>query len=217
MTRTRGRLVACLRWGLLVLAAASLGGCLDSPDENDPPEPPTPAKLSRIAATTQQPAYWLGPSFQGLDISAAIVAREVGFTYGPWTCDSGCTPSGGVFTSRRTVLLTREGFSDRADTSDCWTRIAQAVAVLIGCRPDLYEQELIIFSGDREIAISSLYTADGQHDIPVRAIVPRLRPLNANAPWPLPRPERLTCRQVKRIDERYRRHMPQVLRPRGAC
>jgi len=191
---------------------------LDGLDENDPPEPPTAAKLSRIATTTQQPAYWLGRSFQGLDISAAIATRErVGFTYGPWSCDSGCTPPGGVFTSRRNVLLTREGFSDRVDTRDCWTRIAQAVAVLIGCRPDRYEQELVIFSGDREISISSLYTADRRSDIPVRAIVPRLRPLNASAPWPLPRPKRLTCRQLKRIDERYRRHMPQALRPRLAC
>jgi|AntDryMetagUQ255_1029468.scaffolds.fasta_scaffold00020_13 hypothetical protein len=201
-----------------MLAAASLGGCLGARDENDPPKPPTAAKLSRIAAATQQPAYWLGPSFQGLDISAATATRKrVGFTYGPWTCDSGCNPSGGVFTSRRNVLLTREDFSDRANTRNCWTRIAQAVAVLIGCRPDLYEQELVIFLGDREISISSLYTADGQGDIPVRAIVPRLRPLNANAPWPLPRPKRLTCRQLKRIDERYQRHMPQTLRPRLAC
>lgn len=216
MTR---RLISCLGSSFLVLATASLGGCTDAPDEHEPPEPPTAAKLSRIAATTQQPAYWLGPSFEGLDVSAVTVARQrVGFTYGSWTCDSGCSPSGGVFTSRRgQVLLTREDFGDQVNTRNCWTRIAGAVAVLIGCRPDLYEQEMVIFSANREISVNSLYTADGQDDIPVRVIVRRLRPLNANAPWPLPRPRRLTCRELKRIDKRYRRHMPQALKPRGAC
>ncbi len=59
--------------------------------------------------------------------------------------------------------------------------------------------------------------ADGQDEIPVRSVVRRLRPLNARAPWPLARPERWTCRELERIDGRYRRHMPRALRPRAAC
>lgn len=206
------------QWSTVLLAAVALSGCMNLPDTGDPPEPPTAADLSRIVARTQQPAYWLGPRFRGLDISAATVTRSrVSLTYGPWSCDSGCVDSGGVFTSRRDVRLSREDFSDRIDTRDCWTRIGKAVAVLIGCLPDGYPQEMLIFSGSREILVTSLYTRDGQGEISVETVLRRLRPLNANAPWPLPRPKRLSCRQLTRVDKRYRRHMPPALRPASDC
>lgn len=135
-------IVACRGTSVVVLAAASLGGCMNAAGEGEPAKPPTAEKLSRIIATTQQPGYWLGPRFRGLDVSAAT-----------------------IFTSRRGLLLTREDFSAQIDPRDCWTRIGDAVAALIGCRPQGYPQEMVIFSGDREISVMSLYTADGQDDM----------------------------------------------------
>lgn len=100
---------------------------------------------------------------------------------------------------------------------ECWTCVKKAVAVLIWCAPNGYPQELLIYTGTREIFVTSLYTADGKSEIPVRAVVRALRPLNAFAAWPLPRPKPLSCREFSRIDRGYRRHMPQPLRPTAEC
>ena len=89
--------------------------------------------------------------------------------------------------------------------------------MLTGCDPRGYPQELLIYAGSREILVTSLYTRDGEDEVPVRAVVRRLRPLNARAPWPLPRPEPLSCRDFEQVDRLYRRHMPQALQPRSAC
>jgi hypothetical protein len=99
----------------------------------------------------------------------------------------------------------------------CWTRVGKAVAVLIGCDPGGYPQELLVYSGTHEILVTSLCTPDGEGEISVRAVVRRLRPLNALAGWPLSRPTRLSCHEFSRVDRRYRRHMPQPLRPLALC
>jgi hypothetical protein len=93
-------------------------------------------------------------------------------------------------------------------------RVGRAIAVLLGCDPRGYPPELLIYTGTHEIDITSLYTPDGETEIPMRAVVPRLRPLNDRAPWPLQRPERSSGRDFAEVDRRYRRHMPQALRPR---
>ena len=104
-----------------------------------------------------------------------------------------------------------------ADLKACWTRIGEAVAVLVGCNPDVYEQRMEIYSGPRTIYVDSLYTRDGKADIAVRTVVRSLRPLNRRAPWPLVRPNRLSCRELGRVAKPYRRHMPSVLRPKRGC
>lgn len=50
-----------------------------------------------------------------------------------------------------------------------------------------------------------------------RDLIRQLKPLNAKAPWPLPRPRRITCRQLRRVDKRYRLHMPAAFRPTHRC
>lgn len=210
-------------WLLASLAAIPVGSCGGpEPDpEQSRPVPPTTAELSRFAAETRLPAYWLGPRFRGITVSDATVeGREVRLTYGPWECDFGCTDAGGISTRRREVRwLSRYEYEEDPglDLEDCWTRIGKAVAVLLSCLPDESEQQMLIYSGTREISVTSLYTSDGQGEIPVQSVVRGLRPLNARARWPLGRPEPWTCRELKRIDPRYRRHMPRVLRPRAAC
>jgi hypothetical protein len=99
----------------------------------------------------------------------------------------------------------------------CWTRVGKAVAVLIGCDPGGYPQELLVYSGTHEIRVTSLYTRDGEGEVSVRTVVRGLRPLNALAAWPLPRPTPLSCQEFRRVDRRYRRHMPQPLRPLAEC
>lgn len=202
-----------------LLALVALGGCGEALDEEEPPTPPTKAELSQIVATTRQPAYWLGPSFRQLTISATTIRpRAASFSYGPWTCDSGCTDSGGVDTSGRdTRWLVRIEIGGHIDPRKCWTRVGRAVAALLHCYPDGYPQELLVFTGSRQIYLTSLYTKDGQGEIAVREVMRALRPLNGHAPWPLPPPTRLSCREFRRIDGRYQRRMPGVIRPRTEC
>jgi hypothetical protein len=208
------------RWMLLgLLVTMAFGGCGQNVEGQKPPAPPTAAELSRSIADTREPAYWLGPRFRGISVSHVSAGRGwVGLTYGLWTCDSGCTDSGGVWTGRREIqVLSRFHYADTGiDTTDCWTRVGR-VAVLAGCDPHGYPQELLIYAGKREIRVTSLYTRDGQADIPVRAVVRRLRPLNARAQWPLPRPDPLSCHDFGQVHRLYRRDMPQALQPRSAC
>lgn len=173
-----------------MLAVVALGGCEKTLDEGEPPTPPTKKELSQIVATTRQPAYWLGPSFRQITISATTIRpRAVGFSYGPWTCDSGCTDSGGVATGGRdTRWLVRIEIGGHIDPWKCWTRVGRAVAVLLQCDPDGYPQESLVFTGSRQIYLTSLYTMDGQGEIAVREILRGLRPLNGHAPWPLTPP-----------------------------
>ncbi len=116
------------------------------------------------------------------------------------------TPSRGSTTPTRPI-----------DPADCWTRVGKAVAVLLGCDPNGYPQDLVIYSGTREVLVTSLYTDDGRDETSVRTVVRKLRPLNAHAPWPLSRPQPLNCRDFQRIDPRYRRALPRPLRPRRRC
>ena len=82
---------------MLVLLVTAVGGCgYNAFDDDEPPPPPTSAELSRFVAETRQPAYWLGPRFRGLGVSDVSA-------YGPWTCDTGCTPEGSVLTGRRSI------------------------------------------------------------------------------------------------------------------
>lgn len=202
------------------LVAVALGGCGQGSEGEQPPAPPTTAELSRLVAETRPSAYWLGPRFRGITVShTSADGGAVGVTYGPWTCDSGCIDAGGVWTAHRDVNdLASFDFDDAGlDPKDCWTRVARAVAVLLGCDPDGYPQELLIYSATREILVTSLYTRDGQGEIPVRAVLRGLRPLNARAPWPLQRPKPLSCREFRQVDRRYRSHMPVALRPRSEC
>jgi hypothetical protein len=212
-------LTVYVRGLLLVLLVTVIGGCgYTSFDDDEPPPPPTSAELSRFVAETRQPAYWLGPRFRGLGVSYARVERwGVNITYGPWSCDSGCGDEGGVSTVRRSVAddLTVDDYAWPIDPKKCWTRVGKAVAVLIDCDPGGYPQELLVFSGTNEIAVTSLAKPD--IEIPARAVVRGLRPLNDAAAWPLPRPAPLSCREFDRVDRRYRRHMPQPLRPVGGC
>jgi len=212
-----------LRSVLALLVAVAIGGCgpggeAQGLEEDEPPAPPTTAELSRFVAETRQPAYWLGPRFRGITVSHATADRShVDLSYGPWTCDSGCVDEGGVVTGPRDIgALSQYDFVD-ASPKDCWTRIGRAVAVLVGCDPHGYPQELLVYSGNREIYVTSLATRDGQDEIPVRTVVRGLRPLNARASWPLQRPEPLSCRDFGRVDRRYRLHMPQSLQPRSEC
>ena len=89
--------------------------------------------------------------------------------------------------------------------------------MLIACDRGGYPQELLVYSGTREILVTSLYTPDGKSELPVRTVVRALRPLNAQAAWPLPGPTRLSCDEFSKIDRGYRRHMPQPLRPTAEC
>jgi hypothetical protein len=212
---------ATRRWWLAGLAALACGGCAGTAEpEQRSPAPPTTAQLSRFAAETREPAYWLGPRFDGISVTHAGVERgRVGLTYGPWSCDSGCVDNGGVWTGpRETDAIARFDYSNTdVDPADCWTRVRRAVAVLLGCDPNGYPQELVIYSGTREIVVTSLYTDGGRDETSVRTVVRRLKPLNAHAPWPLLRPEPLTCKELRRVDSRYRRAMPRPLRPRARC
>lgn len=204
---------------LFVVSALALGGCGGAFAKQVPSKPPTSEQLTRIAATTRQPAYWPGPSFRQITISSATARRGyVYFSYGPWTCDSGCGPSGGVGTGRRDVaVLVRIDVGGHTDTRKCWSRAGRAVVLLVACLPDGYPQELLLFTGSRAISVTSLYTRDGRGEIPAREVLRALRPLNSNAPWPLPAPMRLSCPEFRRLDGRYRRHAPSVLRPRSNC
>jgi hypothetical protein len=204
---------------LALLVAVALGGCGEEFEGDAPPAPPTTAELSSFIAETRRPGYWLGPRFRGVTVSHVSASRDrVSLTYGAWTCDSGCTDSGGVSTGPRDIdALSRFDFVAAGRPKDCWRRVGRAVAVLMGCDPGGYPHELVIYSGTREILVTSLYTRDGQGEIPVGTVVRRLRPLNARAPWPLQRPEPLSCGDFRRVDRRYRRHMPQSLRPRSEC
>jgi hypothetical protein len=103
------------------------------------------------------------------------------------------------------------------DPKKCWRRVKKAVAVLIGCGPGAYPQEMLVYSSTHEILVTSLYTPDGEDEIPVRTVVRGLRPLNARAAWPLPRPAPLSCHEFSRVDRRYRQYMPQPLRPIAEC
>jgi hypothetical protein len=206
------------RFVLFVVSALALGGCGGAFAEEVPPKPPDRDQLSRIAATTRQPAYWLGPSFRQITVSSATARRHVYFSYGPWTCNSGCSPSGGVLTGRRdTAGLVRIDVGGHIDPRKCWSRARRAVVLLVDCLPDGYPQELLVFTGSRAISVTSLYTPDGKGEIPAREVLRALRPLNRNAPWPLPAPRHLSCKEFRRLDGRYRRYAPAVLRPRNEC
>jgi hypothetical protein len=202
-----------------LIGALAVAGCAGALRDPKPPTPPTAGQLARIVAQTRQPAYWLGPRYRGLEVSSATVTpRGVGMTYGPWSCDSGCTDSGGAFTQLRDLDLSHEDYNPpEADPKKCWIRIGKALAVLIGCDPELYPQEMEIYTGTRSIQLTSLYTRDGQSEISVRAVVRGLRPLNDNAPWPLQRPKPLSCRELRHVGRKYRRHMPRSLRPNRHC
>ena len=207
------------RWLVVALVALGVGGCGRDLEDEEPPAPPTTAELSRFVAETRQPAYWLGPRFRGIAVTHASAGRwGVRLTYGPWTCDTGCTDEGGVSIQRRSM---DDLWPDAGDPviapKKCWSRIGKAVAVLSGCDPGGYPQDLVVYSGPHEILVTSLYTPDGQSEISVRTVVRGLRPLNARAAWPLPRPTPLSCREFNRVDRRYRRHMPQPLRPLAKC
>ena len=204
---------------LLVLLVTVVGGCGETfGDDDEPPPPPTSAELSRLVADTRQPAYWLGPRFRGAAVSYVNVrGSRVHLTYGPWTCDTGCVPESGVSTGRRSVAddLSSADFGYPIDPKKCWTRVGKAVAALLGCDPGGYPQELLVFSGTNRILIDSLALPDDE--IPARTVVRGLRPLNDFAAWPLPRPAPLSCDEFSHVDRRYRRHMPQPLRPSGDC
>lgn len=204
---------------LVLVLLIAVGGCGEHVEGQERPAPPTRAELSRFVAETRQPAYWLGAGFRGITVShASAGGGRVSVTYGPWTCDSGCTDAGGIWTRRRSIDdLWRDSGNRVLAPKKCWTRVKKAVAVLIGCDPDGYPQELLVFSGTYEILVTSLYTPDGAGEIPARTVVRALRPLNALAPWPLSRPAPLTCHEFSRVDRGYRRHMPPPLRPRGEC
>jgi hypothetical protein len=204
---------------LVLLVAVGVGGCGQDFEGQEPPAPPTRAELSRFIADTRQPAYWLGPRFRGIAVSHASAGRSgVSLTYGPWTCDTGCTDAGGVSTQRRSMDdLSPDPSDPVTDAKKCWTRLKKAVGVLIGCDPGGYPQELLVYSGTHEILVTSLYTPDGEGEISVRAVVRGLRPLNALAAWPLPRPTPLSCHEFSRVSWRYRQHMPQTLRPLAEC
>ena len=199
--------------GLLLVLLVGCGGKTFEGEEAPPP--PTNAELSRFVAETRRPAYWLGPRFRGLGVSDVSADRSgVHLTYGPWTCDTGCTPDGSVLTGRRSIAddLTVGDYDWPIDPKKCWSRVGKAVAVMLGCDPAGGDQEMLVFSGANEIYVSSLYTPD--REIPALAVLPHLRPLNDAAAWPLPRPVPLSCHEFDDVDRRYRRHMPQPLRPR---
>ena len=99
----------------------------------------------------------------------------------------------------------------------CWRRVGTAVAVLLGCDPGGYPQQLVVFAGAYEIHVTSLYTPDGKEEIPVHTVVRGLRPLNAQAAWPSLRPTPLSCHAFSQVDRRYRLHMPRALRPLTEC
>lgn len=215
---------------VLLLVAAVLGalmavGCGRAADQ--PPTAPTADQLEALPASTDEPAYWLGPSYEGVPVSFAGSVRfpldryrRMQITYGPWSCSSGsgCADPGGVTTGRRDVDLT--GYVEpraEADPAECWRRVGDTVAVVLWCVPDGYPQEIEVLSGDLSIAVTSLIAADGWDEIPVERVVRALRPLNNRAPWPLPPPERLSCREMSRVPPLYRRNMPDVLRPRPSC
>lgn len=194
---------------------AVLGGCAGS-SADSPPKPPTSAELHRFVSDTRQPAYWLGPDFEGATVSAIAAGNEgASLTYGAWACDpgSGCSDPGGVFTGRRPGSLADLEVLGGASRRDCWSRIGKAVAALDGCFPGGYPQQLFIYSGDLEITVTSIYTRNGQGEASARAAARRLRPLNAHAPWPLPAPKPLSCAAFRRVEPRVRQHMPRPLRP----
>ena len=204
---------------LLLLVVVGVTGCGRDFEDEEPPAPPTRAELERFVAETRQPAYWLGPRFRGIAVSHASAGRwGARLTYGRWTCDTGCTDEGGVSTQRRSMddLAPYPG-DPVIYPKRCWTRVRKAVAVLIGCFPGGYPQELVVYSGTHEILVTSLITPHQQREFPARAVVRGLRPLNARAAWPLEPPARLTCREFSRVDRRYRQHMPRPLRPLADC
>lgn len=219
-----------MRLLLLLLLPAAVGallagGCGSTEDE--PPVAPTAEQLAALPAQTRAPAYWLGPSYQDLPVSFAGSVRfprdryrRMQITYGQWSCSSGsgCSDPGGVTTGRRNMDLS--GYVEpraEADPAECWRRVGDTVAVVLWCVPDGYPQEIEILSGDLSIDVTSLVAADGWDEISVDRVLRALRPVNAAAPWPLPPPDRLSCRELRRVPADYRRHMPGVLRPRQPC
>lgn len=200
---------------LALVATVAFGGCAGG-SADTPPTPPTAAELERFVSGTRQPAYWLGRDFEGVAVSAINAgSKGASLTYGEWSCDPGsdCSDPGGVFTAQRPGSIADLDMAEEASRRDCWSRVGKAVAMLNGCLPDGYPQALFIYSGDLEITVTSLLTRDDQSEVSARTVARRLRPLNGNAPWPLPAPEPLSCATFKRVDPRVRQHMPRPLRP----
>jgi hypothetical protein len=206
---------------IAALAACMAGtGCTGLDDGVDKPPPkPTRAQVDRLIAETSEPVYWFGPRYADYELSALDVQHDlVVFSYGKHHCDweGGCTAPAGIATERRSL---RDADLSNVDLEGvrrprCWSRFGRAVALLYGCDPGGFPQELLIFTGSRVISLSSI---DDLGDRPARVVARDLEPLNERAPWPLAAPKPLSCRELHAVPKRYRRGMPAALRPRGDC
>ena len=112
------------------------------------------------------------------------------------------------------MSLSSEDFDgSRVDLRDCWRELGRAVAVFYGCYRAT--EEIEIYTGSLAIYIDSLYFRD--REILPGVVARELKPLNESAPWPLPAPQALSCREYTQVAIKYRRFMPSVLRPRQGC
>jgi hypothetical protein len=204
-------------------SAALLAGCGPSTGLGDEPPPkPSPAQIQRLVTGTTAPVYWFGPRLGRYALSE-ISRRgpgEVGFSYGRFTCapGSGCSAATSLATRARDMRglglqdrdLAREGSARK-----CWRKLGRAVFLDEGCDPEGYPQEAEVFTGTRMIFVESL--EEHNNETPAYQVARRLKPLNAHAPWPLPAPRRLSCRERAAVPSRYRAHMPASLGPRKTC
>jgi hypothetical protein len=202
-------------------AGALLAGCGPQllPDDRPPPTP-SAADVRRAVGETRAPAYWLGPSFQGSKLSEIRQSRAGHvFSYGRFYCDpgSGCSAPESIVNSPRDVArlgLVNRDLKGGGRPSRCWRKLGRAVFLMVGCDFVGFPQEAFVFTGSREIFLGSF---DDNRETPAYEVARHLKPLNASAPWPLPAPRTLSCREISHVGSRYRARMPRSLRPRRRC
>jgi hypothetical protein len=197
----RARLLAAL------LAAGALGGCAGGADfgERAKPDPrPTAAKLRALRAVPY-PAYWLGPRYRGMKLSAAARLRDrVIVRYGRPSCSEGCEYPLSVFSQ----VGHGDAWPGRAETRStygpaCFRRVRRAV--VWGCGGE-YE----LFTGRSDIGFQTPIRGLGPAKL-ARGLLPmnaaaRSRPRLA-APRPLP------CRRFRRLPGWFAAKMPAAMIP----
>jgi hypothetical protein len=204
-----------------IVCVGLLGGCAASSSGDQPPPKPTAAQVRQLVVETRAPVYWFGPRLGRYELSEIWKRRTagVGFSYGPFTCDtgSGCSAPAGVATQRRNMArlgLENGDLADGGDPAHCWRTLGHAVFLLDGCDPKGFPEEAEVLTGTRSIFLTSI---EDNRETPAYRVARHLKPLNAHAPWPLPAPDPLSCRERVAVPSRYRAHMPASLNPRKPC
>jgi hypothetical protein len=188
-----------LRAGFALMAVLLVASCGSADVASKPGPPSTPGEIAAVKhASYDFPVYWFGPSFRGHKLRNAGRGKGyVTFTYGEPSCDpgSGCTDPYVVQTS-----LHREPATDTTMEDTCWSPVGKAW--LLGC--DGFEE------GQLYTDRVEVYVDSGDADPP--AMARQLKALQSTtpvfrAPTPLP------CAVVRKMPARFRKRLPQPLRP----